>query len=188
MYDNEDLHSDSNTPVVFTRRQSNEVHAKQIRALAFHAAVFVYWLIASHLLVDLFLILGAAMWAVGAISAQVIPNEREGIIRNTHRFIIAFSSLIGYKLLLVVLSSIPGSEWSRALGIQIGEAFTLTATNYLSTMFLIFAIGIPVSFVVAMGVSFFTFRSGVDVRERTEQVIRTGTQRTVQDRREARRR
>lgn len=182
------IRHEMDSPIVFARKQSNEILVKQIRALAFHAGVFLYWIVASHLLVDLFLILGAIMWVLGAITAYAVPNERENTIRNTHRFMLAYSSLVGYKLILTVITRIPESEWSRALGVNVGSAFVMTASNYLQTMFAIMAIGIPVAFVVAMGSTFFTFRSSVDVRERTEQIIRTGEQRTLSDRMDSRKR
>lgn len=188
MYGHEQFREDMSRPVVFVRPQSREVLLMQFRAIAFHTGVFVYWLIASHLLVDMFLYLGAAMWALGAIATIALPNERENIIRRTQYFITAYSSLVGFKVFTFFINNIPLSEWGRALGVSLHDAFGMTAMNYIEVMFFILAFGIPASYFIYIGQLFFTFRSNVDIRVRTQQIIRTGEQRSVEQRRRTRQR
>lgn len=178
MYGHEPVHGELERPVVFAKRQSKEIFLLQLRALAFHAAVFLYWLIASHFLVDMFLYFGAGMWLLGSVAAKALPNESEGIIRRTQYFVTAYSSLVGFKVFTFFLNNIPLSEWGRALGVSLHGAFGMTAMNYLEVMFFVMAFGIPASFVVYIGQLFFTFRSKIDAETRTKQLIRTGQQRS----------
>src|SRR5690606_6497554 len=186
MYDHEQFRQDMSRPVVFVHPHSREIFLMQLRALSFHFGVFLYWLVASHFLTDMFLYMGAIMWVLGAIATIVLPNERENIVRRTQFFILAYSSMIGFKLFMFFVNNIPLSEWGRALGISLHEAFQMTAINYLSTLFWLLAIGIPFSYAIYLGHMHFVYRSNVDARERTQQILRTGPQRTIQDRRRTR--
>ena len=180
--------SDQERSVVFARKQPNDVLIAQIRALSAHAAIFAYWLIASLLLTDMFLYFGAAMWLMGAFACTLLPNERESIIRNTQRFVVSYSSLVIVKIFVYFITETPTSEWGRALGITMTEAFTNTALNYITMVFWISSFGIPLAYLTYIVSVFFTYRSNVDVRERTKQIVRTGEQRTLADRRESRKR
>lgn len=182
MYNHESYGRDAEGPIIFGRPQSREVLLMQFRAIAFHLGVFIYWLVASHVLVNMFLYLGAGMWFLGAIAAYALPNERENVIRRTHYFVATYSSLVGFRLFLLLITSIPVEEWGRALGVSLHDAFSMTAERYLETMFVILALSVPAAYVAYIGQLFFAFRSNVDVRDRTKQIIRTGEQRSLSDR------
>lgn len=180
--------NDPERGVIFARKQPNDVLIAQVRALSAHAIIFAYWLIVSLIMGDMFLYFGAAMWLIGAIACKVLPNERDSIIRNTQRFVVSYSSLIIFKIFVYFVTQTPTSQWGRALGLTMTEAFTTTALNYITMVFWISSFGIPLAYLTYVVSVFFTFRSNVDVRERTRQIVRTGEQRTLADRKETRER
>ncbi|MFW5962715.1 MAG: hypothetical protein ACOCQR_03770 [bacterium] len=165
-------------PILYQRNIAFDNAMKEkLKAGVWHVFALLSWLIASHFLPRMIMIMGAIMWAATGIAVYFIANDRPSIIRRSHQSLLTYSwGLLGYRFMINLLMNVPMEDWSRAMQIQIPDAFASTMAQWFLLVFTIFTFMFPAGYLGYLGQKFFVFRSHREVGQRRKDIMRTGGQ------------
>lgn len=101
----------------------------------------------------------SAMWVMGAVTAKIIAEDREGTIKQTKNAIIGYTlMLIMYRIVIQLVVPVTSSQMGASLNISTTSASGMAAAGMLQNMLIWISIMIPVGFLGWCGQKFKVFR------------------------------
>lgn len=172
-----------NTKQAITYKQptSNADIARYAKAVGLPLSVFLLSLFAIQSLAGfgtkLIAPMTAAMWAVGAITALILPSHRGSVLTETHVAIAGYlATLIALKEIVAMMSGVSSEMLMAAFGMSIPATSGSAISGWLQTLMWITAAMTPIGFVGMQVKRIFSFKRNQSTQKTFDRIrgIRPG--------------
>lgn len=156
--------------VIYASAAKKQQLVGNIKVIAFYVFIFTAWMVLAHFTERL----GAQwvipsislMWIIGAITAFLIPNDREETIAQTKWGILGYIGfLFIYRAAAQLIAPLTPDQMASSLGLNVPAASGATATGFLTTMLVIISVTVPIGFAVWCGQKFMHYKGSLNKHE-----------------------
>lgn len=138
---------------------------------------FLFWAYISLTQITMILILGSIMWTLGFVATKIIPDREYEIAVRTRSTMLKYTvTLLGWRIVVFIITKTPTSLWEQALAMPLNPAFTQAFVGFIAMAFVIGMFSVFISYIGYIFQLFEFYKS----RNKVDQSIKMYVRREVE--------
>lgn len=162
-------------PTIKGLKVREQIAQELIKHFLIYWSSFFFWLYVALFEIPMILLLGSIMWTLGFIATKGIPEREYEIATRTRDTMLKYTAtLLGWRIVVFIITKTPTSVWEKALSMSLPPAFN---SAFLGFIAMAFTIGMFVVFISYIGYIFQLFgfhKSRKKIKEQITIYVRRG--------------